>query len=62
MKLKPLLDKIIKESPVAKFWIVSNNHAYGSVTLVVNAGFEYSPEERHLKDVNFDDFIDDWPE
>ena len=61
MKLKSILDKIIKESPVAKFWIVSNNYLSNSVTLIVNASAEYPPEERYLKDAKLDDMIELWP-
>ena len=61
MNLKSILDKIIKESPTAKFWTISNNFSDRSVALIVNAGFEYPPEERYLKDVNLDDLIDSWP-
>ena len=61
MSLKSILDKIVKESPAAKFWTLSNNYSDESVTLIVDAGFEYAPEDRYLKDVNIDDLIDPWP-
>ena len=61
MNLKAILDKIIKESPTAKFWTISNNFSDRSVTLIVKAGFEYAPEDRYLKEVNFDDLIEPWP-
>ena len=61
LNLKSILDKIIKESPTAKFWTISNNFSDRTVTLILNAGFEYAPEDRHFKDVTLDDLIDPWP-
>jgi len=61
MNLKSILDKTIKESPTAKFWTISNNFSDKSVRLIVEAGFEYAPEDRYLKDVNIDDLLDPWP-
>ena len=58
MNSKSILDKVIKESPTAKLWTISNNLSDRSVTLIVNAGFEYAPEDRYFKDVNLDDLID----
>ena len=60
MTLWSILDKIIQESPVANFWTISHNLAEGSIVLVINAGFEYEPKDRYLKDVKLDDMID-WP-
>jgi hypothetical protein len=61
MKLQSILDKVVKESPVAKFWTISNNLADGSVTLIVNADFEYPPEQRYLKHATLGDELELWP-
>ncbi len=60
-KLQSILDKVVRESPVAKFWTISNNLADGSVTLIVDAGFEYPPEQRCLKHATFGDELELWP-
>jgi hypothetical protein len=61
MKLKSILDKIIKESPVARFWMISNNRSAGSLALIVNARFEYAPEDRYLEGKSFGDPLKLWP-
>jgi len=42
MQLKSILDKAIKESPVAKNWIISNKTSPQKIFLRVNAQLEYS--------------------
>lgn len=44
MQLKSILDKVIKESPVARNWSISNKSSPQSLHLRVNARLEYSPK------------------
>ena len=43
MTLKSTLNKVIKESPVARFWLVTRNGNDQTFFLSVGARFEYSP-------------------
>ena len=41
MQLRAILDKVVKESPVARSWIISNDGSAQRLSLRVNAGLEY---------------------
>jgi hypothetical protein len=41
VQMKSILDKVIKESPVARNWIISNNASAQKISLRVNAQPEY---------------------
>lgn len=43
--LKSLLDQVIKESPVAKHWVIANKSSTKKIFLRVKADLEYSPKE-----------------
>ncbi len=42
--LKSLLDQVIKESPVAKYWVISHENSANRLYLRVKAAFEYPPK------------------
>jgi hypothetical protein len=42
--LKSLLDQVIKESPVAKHWVIANKNSARKIFLRVQADLEYSPQ------------------
>ena len=48
--LKSLLDQVIKESPVAKHWVVANESSAKKIFLRVKADLEYSPKEAKTPD------------
>lgn len=41
MQFRSILDKVVKESPVARSWIISNDGSFQRLSLRVNAGLEY---------------------
>jgi hypothetical protein len=43
MRLKAILDKVIKESPVARIWFLRNDSSAQTLSLRVKARLEYSP-------------------
>lgn len=43
--LKALLDQVIKESPVAKHWVIASKNSAKQIFLGVHADLEYSPKE-----------------
>jgi hypothetical protein len=45
MQVKSILDKVIKESPVARCWIISNNLSEQMIVLRVKAGAEAPSED-----------------
>jgi len=48
--LKSLLDQVIKESPVAKHWVIANKNSDKKIFLRVKADLEYSPKEAKTPD------------
>lgn len=48
--LKSLLDQVIKESPVAKHWVIANKNSTKKIFLRVRADLEYSPKEAKTPD------------
>lgn len=50
MQLKSILDQVIKESPVARNWIIANKLSARKIFLRVNAALEYSPKEPKARD------------
>lgn len=45
MRLKPILDKVIKESPVARIWTVRKNRSEQTLSLRIEARPEYAPNK-----------------
>jgi hypothetical protein len=45
MQLKAILDQVIKESPVARNWIIANKTSAQKILLRVYAALEYRPKE-----------------
>jgi hypothetical protein len=44
MRLKSILDKVVRESPVARIWSIKNNRSAQTLSLRVKAGPEYVPQ------------------
>lgn len=51
-QLKSLLDKVIRESPVARNWIISKKTSAHQLSLRVNARLEYSPKNSESRESN----------
>lgn len=45
IELKSILDKVIKESPVAKYWVIRNETSAQKIFLRVSAKLEYDPKD-----------------